>query len=87
MSTTIDLVGSFIIGGLLVMMILTAQSNLVQSSYERTMDLIAQGNMTTLVEMLQHDVRKMGFGVSHMVDAVLAADSTSITFLVTTRSI
>jgi len=81
MNTILDLVGSFIIGGLLLLTLLRAQSNLVQRSYERTMDLIVQGNMATLVEVLQHDVRKMGFGVPDSVDAVSAADSTSLTFL------
>ena len=81
MSTMLDLVGSFVIGGLLLLMILTAQSNLVQSSYERTMDLVVQENMATLVEIFHHEVRKMGFGVSDTVDAVVAADSTSLSFL------
>ena len=81
MSTVIDLMGSFFIGGLVLLMILTAQSTLVQNAHERTMDLVVQGNMTTLVEILQYDVRKMGFGVPDSVDAVLAADSTSVTFL------
>lgn len=81
MSTTIDLIGSFIIGGLLLLVVLMAQGNLAQNSYERTMDLIAQENMATLVEIFQHDVRKMGFGVPDSVEAVVAADSTSVIFL------
>ena len=79
MSTMLDLVGSFVIGGMLLLMILTAQSNLVESSYQRTMDLIAQENIATFIELFQYDFRKMGFGVPD--SAVQAADSTSVTFL------
>jgi len=81
MNIILDLVGSFIVGGLLLLTLFRAQSNLVQRSDERAMDLIVQGNMATLVEILQHDVRKMGFSVPDSVDAVSAADSTSLTFL------
>lgn len=81
MSTFIDLAGSFVIGGVFLLTMLTVQSNLVQSSYERSMDLVVQGYMATLVKILQNDARKMGFGVPDSVDAVLTADSTSVTFL------
>jgi hypothetical protein len=80
-STTLDLIGSFVVGGLLLLIMFTARSNLVESSYERNMDLIAQEHVGTLVEMLQHDFRKMGFGVPDSVVAVQAADSTSVSFL------
>ncbi|MFH1008459.1 MAG: hypothetical protein V1800_13315 [Candidatus Latescibacterota bacterium] len=80
MGTNMDLIGSFIIGGTLILTILTLNATLADSSYQNTLDLIVQQNMTALGRIIQDDFSKMGFGVFDPATVLLLADSTHITF-------
>lgn len=80
MSVYLDLIGSFIIGGMLLLAILNLNGTLIDSSYQNTFDLIVQENLASLVRLIGYDFRKIGFGVSDPATAILLADSTRITF-------
>ena len=80
MSTMIDLVGSFIIGGLLMIMILNVNANFNQLSTEDQLELIVQENLVELVAEIQFDFRKIGYGVSNSWLSIINADTSSITF-------
>jgi len=80
MSTILDLVGSFVIGGLLMMMILRVNINFNQMSIEDRLELSTQECLTGLVEEIEYDFRKMGYGVANPALAVIASDSSSISF-------
>ena len=78
MSVNLDLIGSFIIAGTLLLAVLNLNASLVDSSYQNTLDLIAQQNLSALGKLIRYDFCKIGFGVS--TTAILLADSTQITF-------
>ena len=80
MSVMLDLIGSFIIGGTLLLAVLNLNATLVDSSYQNTLDLIVQQNLASLGKLIQYDFRKIGFGVSDPTTAILLADFTQITF-------
>ena len=60
-SSILDVIGSFLVAGILLLMglSLTASSNEVRAVYSGNYNL--QTNLTTVVEMLQTDFRKMGY--------------------------
>ncbi len=80
MSTMLDMVGSFIIGGLLMMMILRVNANFNQMSIEDRLELIVQESLTELVEEVEYDFRKIGFGIQNSALAIISADTSSISF-------
>lgn len=80
MSVMLDLVGSFVIGSLLMLMILSVNSNFVQMSSEDQLELIVQENLAELVAEIDFDFRKIGFGVQNPALAIVNADTSSITF-------
>lgn len=80
MSSILDLIGSFIIGGLLLMMILRVNTNYSQQSTGDRLELMAQENLTELVEELEYDFRKIGYGVPTGTPIVISIDTSSISF-------
>jgi lipopolysaccharide export LptBFGC system permease protein LptF len=80
MGSLIDLIGSFVIGGLLLMMILSFNSNFYQLTTEDQMKLIVQQNLNELVSIVEYDFRKIGYGVQNPTLSIIRADSSSIAF-------
>jgi len=80
MGSILDVVGSFIIGTLLLMMILRVNGEYNQNTTQDRLDLIAQENLSILVEEIEYDFRKIGHGVNNPANAITAADTSSITF-------
>ena len=80
MSVNLDLIGSFIIAGTLLLSVLNLNASLVDSSYQNTLDLIVQQNLTALGKLIRYDFCKIGYGVADTTTAILLADSTQITF-------
>jgi hypothetical protein len=60
-STMIDMVGSFFIGGILLLMALRLNASGMETSTVYNSNLILQQNMTTLVQMIEEDFRKIGY--------------------------
>jgi len=63
-SVIFDIIGSFIIAGFLMLMIINLDRTIVESTYTTTNDLMVQTNMTTLVRIIESDFRKIGFCAS-----------------------
>ena len=85
-STIIDIIGSTIIGGLLMLVLLRTNAAAVENTYLNGQDLVVQENLTTVVEILESDFRKIGYckdwtKIPDPSKAILLADSTSIKFL------
>ncbi|MFH1862412.1 MAG: hypothetical protein ABH878_06315 [bacterium] len=80
MSTLLDLVGSFVIGGLLLLMLLSVNANVSQVSTEDQLELIVQENLAELVSEIEYDFRKIGYQVSNPALAIISGDSTSVIF-------
>lgn len=85
-ATIFDLVGSVIIGGVLLMTLINVNDSATRNTYGFSGELIVQENLVTSVEVLEYDFRKIGycedpFAIPNTKRAILYADSTDITYL------
>lgn len=85
-ATIFDLVGSVIIGGVLLITLLKVNDNATRNTYSFSGELVVQENLVTTVEVLEYDFRKIGycenpFAIPNTKRAILYADSTDITYL------
>ena len=78
MSIIIDIVGSIILAGLLILTVNTGVADLNKTTYEQTYTLNTQTNMVTLARIIEHDFVKIGFRADDPV--VLVADSQQLSF-------
>ena len=85
-SVIIDILGATVIGGILMMNLFQINNSAVENNYRGNGELIAQTNLATIVEILELDVRKIGYcadweKIPIPTQAILSADSTSIKYL------
>jgi hypothetical protein len=85
-SSILDIIGSFVVAGLLFLMTMRLNQSATETSANYHAQLDLQSNLTTLVSILEFDLRKIGFclDVAKIPDpskALLAADSNRIKFL------
>jgi hypothetical protein len=85
-ATIIDIVGSVIIGGVLLITLIKVNDNVTRNTYGFSGELVVQENLVTSVEVLEYDFRKIGycedpFAIPNATRAILYADSTDITYL------
>jgi hypothetical protein len=80
MGSILDLIGSFIIGGLLLMMILSVNNNASQFAIENGQQLSAQENLAELAGEIDYYFRKIGYHVPIHSASILTCDSMSISF-------
>ncbi len=86
-STLLDILGSVVIGGLLLMILLSLNDAAVRNSYIYNGDAILQENLVEVVKLIEFDFRQMGYtsdwaNADPSAPAITSADSTSISFLV-----
>lgn len=67
MQVILDLLGSIVIGGLLILMMLNLNSSISESAATQTFNNITQQNLTAVSDILENDFRKMGY---HIFDSV-----------------
>lgn len=90
-STLLDIIGSMVIGGILLTILLRLNDASTQKIYTKSNDLTVQQNLTTLVQILEYDFRKIGYTVDpravldprtndvfNPTDAIISASETSI---------
>ena len=85
-NSMLDIVGSFIVGGIVFLMAMRLNAAAVETSTVYHGELKLQRNLTTLVAVMEHDFRKIGYCADHKkipepARANLLADSTSYKFL------
>lgn len=86
-SVILDILGSMIIGGILLLTLFRMNDNATKNTYNFSGELIVQQNLVTTVEVLEYDFRKIGycedpFKLPHPErDAILFADTSDIRFL------
>lgn len=85
-STIIDILGSTLIGGAILLILFRMNDASVESHYLSSGDLIMQSNLIEIVQLLEHDLRKVGYcedweKIPNPAEAILEATDTSITFL------
>ena len=81
----IDVLGSIVIGGFLILTLLAMNSQSAENTYHYTGELTVQENMVEIVTLLEHDFRKIGYCEDPLKinpsDAIQVADKDDITFL------
>ena len=85
-STLIDILGSTLIGGMLLLILLRINDAAVENTYVYGGELIVQQNLVEVVSLLEYDFRKIGYcadwqQIPDPSQAILAADSNDIRFL------
>lgn len=85
-STLIDIMGSVLVGGMLFMILIRMNDAAIQNTFNYGGELIVQQNLVAVVELLEHDFRKIGYcknwdEIPDPSHAILSAASNSIEFL------
>ena len=85
-STLIDILGSIVIGGMLLLILLRLNDAAVANSFQYNGEMIVQKNLVEVVKLLEHDFRKIGYcrdwqAIPDPSKSIIKADSTSIIFL------
>ena len=81
MAAIMDILVSFVIGGVLLLIILTANDIAAENNSIYNGDMLVQEMLVSTAQVLEGELRNMGFGVAETVATITAADSTSISFL------
>ena len=79
MSTIVDLVGSTVAAGILILAVLGLTFNTTSTMVEQNLSTIAQSSALSIVEVFDYDFLKAGYRAPR--PAILRADSNAITFL------
>jgi len=85
-STLIDVIGSTMIGGLLMLILFRLNDTAVANSYQYTGEVIIQKNLVEVVKLLEFDLRKIGYcsdwkALPDPSKSIVAVDKNSITYL------
>lgn len=84
-TTILDIVGAVVIGGFMLLLLHSLSGRASENASLYSGDLIAQQNLVSLVELLEHDFSRIGYcenidSMRSPEKMIVAADSTSITF-------
>lgn len=79
MQTIIEIVGSTIIGGMLLLLILTSKTNVGKASNSQVMNSKIQSNITTITDIIETDIKKLGYRIPGGT-SITKADSFNLTF-------
>lgn len=71
MSLVIDIIGGLFIGGFLMIIALTATDTATTEFYNYNSDAIIQQNLARMSNVIQYDLRKMGFGIPEQFKATI----------------
>ena len=85
-STLFDILGSVLIGGLLMLMVITVNGNLTKTNYQFGSEMTVQRNLVTIVTMIEQDFRRIGYCAIPLkfpdpTKAIISATQTSIQFI------
>ncbi len=91
-STLLDILGSTMIGGMLLLILLRLNDSAVANSFQYNGELIIQKNLVEVVKLLEFDLRKIGYctdwtALPDPSKSILAVDTNSITYLTDLPSI
>lgn len=74
----LDIVGSFLIGGLILLILINLNLSISNSAVENLNTNLSQGNLTSTSYIIEHDIYKIGYRVSG--EKIVTADSTELKF-------
>lgn len=78
MSDWIDLIGSFAIGGLIVLMVINLNLSVNVAATQNLYSNVTQRQIVSSVEVIEHDIYKIGYRIAS--DVIEKADSNEIKF-------
>ena len=78
MAVMIDIIGSVVIAGIVLLAILGLNANMNQAMYNKTFSLVTQTNAVALARMIEYDVTKIGYHTPS--PALLVASPDTISF-------
>jgi hypothetical protein len=81
MAVVLDIVGSMLIAGFVLMMGMKMNSTMVNSRDSFNADVTVQENMVALVQTIEFDFRKMGYMVDDPTTVIQVADTSHIRFV------
>ncbi len=81
MAAILDVIGSTILGGMLLLIVLNANDMAMESQSIQNGDVLVQEILVSTVRLIEGEFRNMGFGVPEGTTVVLQADSSSVSFL------
>lgn len=81
-TTLLDIIGSMIIGGILMTIAWRLSDASTEKTYNYSGELILQQNLRTVAEMIEYDFRKMGYSdvPGSLPDTIVYADDNRIDF-------
>lgn len=84
-STLIDILGSTLVGGLILLILFRMNDSSVENHYLNSGEMIVQSNLLSVIELLEHDFRKIGYcedydKIPNPAIAIIEATDTSIAF-------
>lgn len=82
MGTIIDIIISTILGGVLLIIALSANDLASENAFVYSGDLFVQQSLTTVVQLVERGLRNMGFGVPENQSVIIGAGKHSITYLI-----
>lgn len=77
MNAMLEIAGSSIIGGLIILMILQANITITNSVYYHTLNTVNQMNLTTIAQIIDNDLKNAGYRVSDSIK-IYSTDSTNL---------
>lgn len=80
MNTLLDIVGSSVIGGAILFLIIQMNISISQSLTDKTLSYTSQNNLTSIAELMDSDFKKAGLGVTDSIK-FKTADTSKITIL------
>ncbi len=80
MATLYDIVISLSIGGIFLSMLIGFNGTISEEAVAQTVKMMAQTNLTATTDIIDHEVRKMGYLVSAPDSTIITADSAKIKF-------
>jgi hypothetical protein len=85
-STLLDILGSIIIGGILLTIVFRLNGAATEKTYNNSGELSLQQNLSTIAQIIEHDFRKIGYcadwnKLPDPTKAILLADASGIKYL------
>ena len=85
-SSLLNIIGSTLIGGMLLLILFRLNDASAENTYNNSGELTSQQNISTVVQILETDFRKIGFckdwnKIPNPTQAIILADSNKIKFL------
>ncbi|SRR5713101_6132738 len=75
MESMIDIVGSAVLAGIVILLVFQLNSSLSNANFQTTLDVSTQENAIVLGNIMEYDLRKIGYKVSRNVSAITYADT------------